>query len=333
MSIFLQLATVVYALYLFRITGRKIGWIFITIAFIFMILRRFYSINRIYVGEAATVSWQNELNGLFISLFMFIGTVTIKTYFQSILHSRKKLQDSEQTLRKINASKDRLFSIIAHDLKNPFNTLVNFSGLLKDNYDNLNGEKVRDFIIRINRAAKRAYDLLDNLLHWSRSQLGMLELHLEQIDLQKIILENILLLSSSANEKNIIIDNQISEPLDAYADGNMIAVVIRNLLQNGLKFTPENGRITISAETRENRVIVYISDSGIGIEADRIPHLFAVDTNYTTPGTNRESGTGLGLILCQEFIEQNRGRIWVESSPGKGSTFAFELPINPVQEK
>jgi signal transduction histidine kinase len=172
------------------------------------------------------------------------------------------------------------------------------------------------------------YDLLSNLLAWSRLQRGIFQYHPEKVALKTIILHNIRLLQPNADQKAIMVKTQIDMATPyAYGDVNMIDTVIRNLLANAIKFTSTGGRVVVSVISRNQDFQVSISDTGIGIEAEHLPKLFRVDDRYRQAGTNGEEGTGLGLILCKEFVEQNGGTIWCESEFGKGSVFSFTLPI------
>lgn len=330
-AILIQFAAAVYALYLIKITKRRLGWILISAANLIMVTRRIFSL--IAFCRIGAFSIFNELSGLVISILMLLGTIAIKQYFFSILQAhrelsinKQELQKSQKDLERINQSKDKLFSIISHDLKNPFNTLLNFSELTLKNYQNLPAEKLLDFLDRINKSAKRGYALLENLLHWSQFQTGTIIIHPEEFEIKTKIDETILIFREVAAAKNIIITNNLKENYHVFADEQMITVVIRNLLSNALKFTGKNGSISFSAQELPSQLAITVSDNGVGInQADQIK-LFNLNTNYSTTGTENEKGSGLGLVLCREFVEKNGGKIWVESEIGQGCIFSFTIP-------
>ncbi|MEE4196750.1 MAG: PAS domain-containing sensor histidine kinase [Bacteroidales bacterium] len=240
--------------------------------------------------------------------------------------AEETLKNSEKRFRELNATKDKFFSIIAHDLKNPFNDLIGFSQLLATNIHKYDLQKIEQFVQIIHQSSKLAYGLLENLLEWSRTQTGTLKYKPELIDLQKIVQENIDLLSSNAQHKNIKIITEINENTIIYADQNMLHTIIRNLLSNAIKYTRDGGYVKLTHKIFPDYIETFIEDSGIGIDQKNIMKLFRIDENYTSPGTQREKGTGLGLILCKEFVEKNGGKIKVKSKPGKGSIFSFTIP-------
>jgi len=242
--------------------------------------------------------------------------------------AEKTLLQSERRLRELNATKDKFFSIIAHDLKNPFNDLMGFSQLLDINIEKYDNTKIKQFVNIIHQSSKLAYNLLENLLDWSRSQTGTLQFNPEEFLLNEIISENIDLLSSNANNKNIKIFTEIDDESTVFADKNMIRTVIRNLISNAIKYTNQGGYIKIVTSKVNHFLKLSILDNGIGISEKNLEKIFQIDESYSTPGTEREKGTGLGLILCKEFTDKNKGSIWAESTLDEGSTFNITLPIN-----
>ncbi len=240
----------------------------------------------------------------------------------------KKVELRTQELRELNATKDKFFSIIAHDLKNPFNTLMGFTELILDNFADYSQEKLKEFITILNDTSRHSYALLENLLEWSRAQTGRLEMIPEKINLHELFNENIDLLLSNAAKKDIRLVNNLDTDAKAYADLNMIGTVIRNLISNAIKYTNEKGSISGSSKITDNMIEISVTDTGVGIAGDNLEKLFKIEVNYSTTGTAEETGTGLGLILCEEFIQKNGGKIWVESEIDKGSSFKFTLPIN-----
>jgi len=240
----------------------------------------------------------------------------------------KKVEQRTHELRELNVTKDKFFSIIAHDLKNPFNTLMGFTELLLENLAEYDQVKLKEFISILHETSRQSYALLENLLEWSRSQTGHIQINPESIDLCSLIDENINLLFNHAARKKIKLVNHVSSPTKVRADINMIRTVIRNLISNAIKYTRENGSITATEVSQNEFIEVAIADTGVGIKPENQEKLFRIDINYSTRGTADEGGTGLGLILCREFITKNGGKIWVESEFGKGSIFKFTLPAD-----
>ncbi len=253
--------------------------------------------------------------------------LTIKEYQQQLHEKNNLLQQKNVQLIEANTIKDKFLSIIAHDLKNPINTLLSYCATLVKNFEKLENEKIKKGIITINRTANRAYDLLIDLLTWTLSHSGKMECKLEEVDLDRITNENIEILNNRAEEKGIRIFSEINEGLTVYSDKNMVSAVLRNLLTNAVKFTSKNGYVTVSSETERDFLKITVSDTGKGISEENIKKLFRLDTFYRTLGSDKEKGTGLGLILCKEFINKLKGKIWVESELEKGSRFIFTLPI------
>jgi two-component system, sensor histidine kinase and response regulator len=239
----------------------------------------------------------------------------------------KKVEERTKQLNELNATKDKFFSIIAHDLKNPFNTLIGFTELLLENLRDYSYEKLHEFIGILHDTSKQSYALLENLLEWSRSQTGRIQIKKEDIKIYSLIEENINLLLNQAAKKKIQLINHVEFNGTVFADLNMSRTVIRNLISNAIKYTKEQGTITCQASLKEDFLEISIHDTGIGIKPDNLDKLFRIDLNYSTRGTADEGGTGLGLILCKEFINKNGGEIWAESVYGQGSTFKFTLPL------
>lgn len=247
------------------------------------------------------------------------------TYMMGSFIDITKRKKAEEALRQANHTKDKFFSIIAHDLKNPISTIMFMTSALCKYYDRLKREKVKERVENLNDSITHLYNLLENLLDWSRTQLGSLEYEPEKLKLKNIVIEAVDLLRPSAKEKTITIDVHINETTFVYADGNMVTTVIRNLLSNAIKFTSV-GQIFITAIEKINQIEISVKDMGIGISENDQQKLFRIDVHHTTIGTAEEKGTGLGLILCKEFVEKQGGRIWVKSKINKGSTFTFTLP-------
>lgn len=241
-----------------------------------------------------------------------------------------KLTESEEKLKELNANKDKFFSIISHDLKSPFTCLMGFSDFLLNDIDEMEKEEIKEFVQSINNSAKGVFKLLQNLLDWSRIQTNRIEFLPGLINLEELI-ENIKdIYQANLIQKNISLVLDVEKDLKAFADKNMIDTVIRNLLSNAIKFTPYGNRIFLSAKKNDEQIFVSVKDEGVGISEKNLDKLFRIDEHLTTEGTNAEKGTGLGLILCREFINKNGGEIGVKSETEKGSEFYFNLQTKNI---
>jgi|GEM_PF-1176300 len=230
-------------------------------------------------------------------------------------------------LQELVKTKDKFFSIIAHDLRSPFNGIIGFSELMKEEAANLNSDEISYYSGLVHASALQTHRLLENLLQWSRIQQGKMLFAPQVIPLSPAVDEMILFLADNASKKQIMLRNLIAPDLEACVDDNMFKTIIRNLVSNAIKFTPQNGAIVVDAEKRDADICVCVQDTGLGMDEETKSKLFRLDTNSSKPGTDNEPGTGLGLILCKEFVDKHNGRIWVESEPGKGSRFLFTLPV------
>ncbi|HAH24714.1 MAG TPA: hypothetical protein DCL77_13340 [Prolixibacteraceae bacterium] len=240
----------------------------------------------------------------------------------------KSLRESETRLLELNATKDKFFSIIAHDLRGPFNSIMGFSELMVERIQEKNYEEVEKYAEIIHQSSQRAMELVTNLLEWSRSKVGRMQFNPEVVDLAALIKSVAQLLKDSAEQKSIALYTETVPNLSVVADKAMIGATLRNLISNAIKFTHKGGEIVISAMQEKNQMIVMVADNGVGIKKEALRKLFNIEEGYSTPGTQDEKGTGLGLILCKEFIEKHGGDIRVESEPGKGSKFYFNIPQN-----
>lgn len=265
-------------------------------------------------------------------LLLLVVFFMSKKYFDKIKSNQlleeknRQIEQSEQELRLLNASKNKFFSIIAHDLKNPFHTVMGYSYLLSKDYERFTEEERRKFAGDIHRSTNNIFRLLQNLLEWSKAQTGRLKFMPAEIEFSRILENSLSVLSSVAEQKKIKLTFNLSDDLMIFADPQMIETVLRNLINNAIKFTPENGLIEITVQQIENEVRINVRDSGVGISEEDIQNLFRIDSKVKRKGTNDEDGSGLGLILCKEFVEKNNGALWVESTPGKGSAFYFTVP-------
>ena len=266
------------------------------------------------------------------SMLLIFVLFMLTRYFDKAKSNRlleaknKKIEQSENELKLLNAAKNKFFSIIAHDLKNPFHTVMGYSYLLSKDYDNFTENERRKFAADIHQSTNNIFRLLQNLLEWSRSQTGRLIIAPQEIELNQIVDNSVSVLHSLAEQKNISIRFAYDNNLTLFADPLMIETVVRNLINNAIKFTPENGLVEISAKKTETQITVCVKDSGIGISENDLQNLFMIDSTVKRKGTNNEDGSGLGLVLCKEFVNKNNGTIWAESSPGKGSSFFFSVP-------
>jgi len=256
----------------------------------------------------------------------------ISTHIE-LKQSRDALKKTEHKLQISNTSKDKFFTIIAHDLKSPFNAILNFSELLLTNFDKFNVEKQKELIGFIHQSGLNTYKLLENLLLWSSSQRGIIDFNPKLKNLYTISKETVEFLNHTAVAKTITLKNEISEELYVMADKEMLVTILRNLLSNAIKFTPKGGIITINAykitnENNHNYTEISVNDNGVGIPKEKQSQLFKTAEGVSTKGTEDEGGTGLGLILCKEFVEKHGGKIKVESEENKGSTFIFSIPDN-----
>jgi PAS domain S-box-containing protein len=254
----------------------------------------------------------------------------IQCYIRDITKRKlaeEKLKETAIQLRELNATKDKFFSIIAHDLRSPFTAIIGYSELLVDKINHKNYEGIEEYARIIQLSSWRAMDFLSNLLEWARSQTGIMGFDPQIIEFSKLINEVTDLLNDSAIQKSIDIKVKIPQSFSIYADTSMIKTVLRNLISNAIKFTYPGGEIMVESSYTDSVSIVSVSDNGIGIKKDTIEKLFRIEESRSTVGTKGEEGTGLGLILCNDFIKKHGGHIWAESEYGKGSRFAFALPI------
>ena len=253
----------------------------------------------------------------------YIGSCTDINDQKIIEETAKKFNEE---LKSLNASKDKFFSIIAHDLKSPLSGLLGFTEILVDEFDELKTEEVKEFIGHSHQAATNLNALLENLLEWSRIQTGNFPIEPLKVNVESIFDEMISLFDQLARNKQIRLEKKVDADLYVRSDKNMFKTIMRNLVSNGIKFTKENGSVCLTANANHNSVIISVSDTGIGLSQENINKLFRIDLNYTTLGTNKERGTGLGLILCKELVEKNGGKIWAESEFEKGTKFIISLP-------
>lgn len=253
---------------------------------------------------------------------------------KSLLETRDVLVQNERELTKSNSTKDKLFSILAHDLRTPFNSMIGFADILYNDYETLSEKEVREYINIIYNGLESTYELLNNLLIWSKDQKGKLENNPLQQNLFLLSKHTIDTMQISTKEKSILLNINIPNKLNVIVDENLYQTILRNLVSNAIKFTPKQGTVTLEAESkwdsRNNKeyIQIKVQDNGVGIAEHLKPMLFDIGEKYSTRGTEDETGSGLGLSLCKEFVEKSGGEIWFESKLNEGSTFYFTLPAS-----
>jgi PAS domain S-box-containing protein len=240
--------------------------------------------------------------------------------------AERALRENEARLEELNATKDKLFSVIGHDLQGPLSNIIGFSELIEKGYDNYTDEEIRQYNKIIYEMSQSVSGLLENLLTWARTQRNQIKVVPQVLSVHFIIEKCVGILTHSLLHKQIQFNNNVPPHTAIYADEEMITIVIRNLISNAIKFTNKGGTITVFEKTDAGEVVIGIKDSGIGIPEEKVAHLFQTSNKQPNTGTDGETGTGLGLIICKDFIAKNGGEIWVESTPGNGSVFYISLP-------
>lgn len=254
-------------------------------------------------------------------ILMLLRDITLQK--EAELQLKKVTED----LKRANASKDKFFSIIAHDLRTPLIGLIGYAEILSEDINELEKEEIKEYASNIVDISRQTIKLLSNLLEWSRLQTGKIQFNPTDLKIRNVV-ENIFqLLRSNAEHKQIRLINSVDPEHIAYADENMIYSVLNNLTSNAIKFTRINGEIEISSEKKNDEILVMVRDNGVGIDEENLKNLFELDKSFTTPGTENEKGSGLGIILCRDFIKKHDGKIWVESKVGQGTKFYFTLPV------
>jgi signal transduction histidine kinase len=236
------------------------------------------------------------------------------------------LEERRQNIEELNASKDKFFSIIAHDLRGPLSAFVGATQIITEDIHTMNIEEIIDITVSMKTSASNIYSLLENLLEWSRLMRDKMDFVPEILNMKEKIGDCIDVLSESARKKRIQVTFSIPDEMEIFADNHMFDTVIRNLISNAIKFTPVGGNISLTADYNSDRsIVVKVSDSGIGMTPELKNKLFLISEKTSRPGTEGEMSTGLGLLLVKEFIEKHGGKIWVESEVGNGSTFSFTI--------
>jgi signal transduction histidine kinase len=286
--------------------------------------------------------YQIALRNFFIALSILViimGSVLVYFYLFRVKTS-KRIEEQKIELEKLNEQlniqnaqlielnkhKDRMFSIIAHDLRSPFHALLAFSEILRSDIKTLSHAEIEQFAENIHESSQRILTLVQNLLDWARSQLDNITINPVEFELTELISSSLEVYKKIAITKEIEITNKTEGAIKVSADKDMINSVLRNLLSNAIKFTEPKGSVEVSASINDSEIIVCVSDTGVGITESNLNFLFDPAFHISTLGTKKETGTGLGLNLCKEFTEKNGGRIWAESKPGEGSKFFVAIP-------
>ena len=300
----------------------------------------------ISLNIVVTPPFWKSIYAYFLYVVIVIVTLFIRVRERKLLHDKyelekevvkRTLQVKEQNdliktknaeLEELNLSKDKFFSIIGHDLGNQFNTILSYSESLVTEYEKWDIPRIKQAVAGIYNTSVQAHELLENLLTWARLQRGAIQYHPQEFLINNLIEETSSLQQEAILKKDIDLIINSDEQTIVYADIDMLATVFRNIVSNAIKFSHQGGSITITTKNEYGICIISVKDNGVGISEKNIKKIFRIDSNYSTKGTMGELGTGLGLILCKEFIEIHKGKIWVDSQPEKGSTFSFSIPLS-----
>lgn len=337
--VFLQLVGIMFTTYdqyitssisAYMITSLILGVVFLIrplyVSIIFIISYLFFNIAIAQTQLNEEVLISNQINGLSITAMgLFLSFILWRSKLVYI-RQREKIIAQNKELKESNDQKDRFFSIIVHDLRNPFNSIVGFTNLLQKKVNEKSLPDIEKYSKYIQTSATKAMDLLSNLMIWTQSQTDRIDHSPELFDIVTTVTNASSILESSIKQKHLTLKIITPDSLMAYADENMVATVLRNLISNAIKFSNPYDQITVFVREEDDFVVTSVKDNGIGIPKESITKLFKIDENFTTDGTMNEKGTGLGLILCKEFVEKNKGTIWVNSEPGNGTVFHFTLP-------
>lgn len=287
-----------------------------------------YKIEKMKQEQEQELNKQKTFNQ-YLVIILFSGGVILLVIIRSTRSKKlanQKLNELNSQLHEANSAKDRFISIIAHDLRGPYQSTLGLSGVLETEFNSLSEDEIKNSISNLNSSLKKQYELLNDLLKWANLHGGNFKITKEKLSLHKSINETFDLLELSAKKKKIILTNTVNNNLYLDADKNMLDLLLRNLISNSIKFSHEEGDVSVSAVEKEKNIQITVSDKGIGIELKELTNLFKIDKHFSRKGTKNEVGSGLGLILCKEIIEKHGGSIWVESEVNKGSRFIFTLP-------
>lgn len=287
-----------------------------------LILKQKNKIQQITIQKQKLLSLGLIVGGILILIILFFIARSRITFKKLSL----RLEKSENELKRINDDKDKFFTIIAHDLKSPFYGLLGITEMLTSEYDNLSTPEVKKMLIMLKQSSANVYALLEGLLQWAKIQTRQMTYTFEKIDIYEVSLKVTELLSALAENKNIEIIHQVEKETFAKADEKSTSAILRNLVSNAIKFTKPGGKVIVNAIQKETEVEISVTDNGIGMRKSTLDKLFIITEKVSGTGTAQEKGTGLGLILCKEFVQKNNGRIWAETEEGKGTTIRFTLP-------
>ena len=271
--------------------------------------------------NTTTSLYSTDVTQKMVFLITFLVLISSGVGYLLLLQEEKEIQ-----IKKLLSDKDAFFSIIAHDLRGSFNGILGLSEMLLEKENNIVNEEREEFIQLIYQSSKNTFSLLENLLSWAQSQTGRIDFNPSKVEVSAIVNRTISLLAKHAEYKNITIKSEI--PLEQFvtADANMLETIFRNLISNAIKFTNTNGQVTISMDKERKQFVFYVKDNGIGLSSENINTLFDINSKKSTTGTHEELGTGLGLMLCKDFVEKHQGSISVHSKENEGCTFMFSIP-------
>jgi signal transduction histidine kinase len=260
-----------------------------------------------------------------ISVLLVISNRKRRLANNLLEEKNRQIEENKDELEKANNMKDKIFSIIGHDLKNPFTALHGYTDILKDEYEQLGDEEKKEYIAEVSKSSHKIYDLLDNMLNWAAAQTGKLKYELKEVKLKKTVDSVLELSESQAKNKDIQFETDSIDNIKVKADKYMLEVVLRNLVNNAIKFSHQGGTIELASRQNNGQVIVSVKDNGVGMSEEMKQKIFENGSKKSQIGTKGEKGTGLGITLCHDFIKRNHGELWVESAPQKGTTFKFTL--------
>ena len=322
----------IYVLYKKKdLLSSKVYELLIAAILISVVSELFFTIYIDVYGVANFLGHFLKLAAFFLIYKTIIETGCKEPYqllFRNLKERNEKINQQKELLAEANRTKTKFFSIIAHDLKNPFNALLSSANYLIEEYDEMGKTEIKELAENIRFSANKLHNLLENLLQWSRAQSGSIEYKPEKNDLYYTAMNEISLITPSAVSKGVQLVIDFEQETYAYYDENMITTVIRNLLSNAIKFSRPGGVVRLDVKSKDDEIEFLVIDEGLGISKSNIKKLFRIDVKYSITGTKGEPGTGLGLLICKEFVERNKGKLIVESEEGKGSEFIFTLPLS-----
>jgi two-component system, sensor histidine kinase and response regulator len=323
-NIMLGFVVLILALIIVSEKNRKYVIISFILVLLIIYIVQYYKPDFVTDFTSESDRWMDSITTAIYSSFCIFLIINFLLKQYNI--ERRRAEESEKRLIQLNADKDRFISILSHDLKSPFNSLLGFTELLSEDIRDLETEDIESIVLELNKSARNTYNLLEDLLVWAMAQQGNIPFNPQNIKLKSVYEDAIDVLRPNALAKGITINCMIEDGIYVFADIDMLKTILRNLVSNSIKFTHKNGQINICAMENPENVTITVQDNGIGISPDNLTRLFELSGVITTPGTEDEKGTGLGLLLCKEFAERHGGRIWAESESDKGCEFRFIMP-------